>query len=192
MHDIKSYPTIKSFIEEHIDLIEGNNWDTFYRLASLEFSHLRTTGVLTECLLEAGINPLAYITGKVPEGYLADSEILTTNNFHLPETIEIIGKGAFAWCMNLRKVKLPNSVRLIGQHAFTGCVFNEFILSENIVQIGPNAFSEVDCPVLIYPGSMKRFKQTKLHLSNPRAKIWRKDSNIQVIRCNDGDINLEY
>lgn len=192
MHDINSYPVIKLFIEEHIDLIDNNNWDTLYRLANLEFSHPRTVGVLTEILLECGINPLTYITGKVPEGYLADSEIVTSSNFYLPDTIEIIGKAAFACCMNLRNVKLPDSVRLIGQHAFTGCVFNEFILSKNIVQIGPNAFSDVDCPVLIYPDSRRRFKQTKLHLSNPRASIWRKNSNIQIIRCTDGDINLEY
>ena len=192
MHDIKSYPTLKFFIEEHIDLIDNNNWDTFYRLANLEFTNLRSIGVLTEILLEAGINPLEYITGKIPEGYLADSDSVTDSNFYLPDTTEIIGKGAFAWCMNLRNVQLPDSVRLIGQHAFAGCAFNEFILSKNIVQIGPNAFSEADCPILIYPDSRRRFKQTKLHLSNPRASIWRKDSNIQIIRCTDGDINLEY
>lgn len=57
------------------------------------------------------------------------------------EGIDVVGKNAFAGCVNLTAVTLAESVRLIDDSAFYGCVaLGEISLPNNLRRIGATAF----------------------------------------------------
>ncbi len=59
----------------------------------------------------------------------------------LPETISIIGGGAFRNCKNLTTIHLPNNIYIIEQEAFSYCSgLLNIALPDNIVEIGNAAF----------------------------------------------------
>ena len=59
----------------------------------------------------------------------------------LPNTIEVIGDGAFSGCSSLESITLPNSIKCIGSQAFLDCTALERItLQDNIEYIGEGAF----------------------------------------------------
>lgn len=59
----------------------------------------------------------------------------------LPETITVIGKGAFHELPSLEKINLPESVKEIGDEAFYGCChLRGLVLSEKVEKIGKGAF----------------------------------------------------
>lgn len=59
-----------------------------------------------------------------------------------PDTLEVIGADAFAYCNNLKKVIFGKNVRKIGENAFADCGESvEFVSGEaKITEVGDNAF----------------------------------------------------
>jgi len=96
---------VKDFIEEHSDLIQENHWERFYNLARrILYSH--EIGELSQCLLEADIDPLLYLK-EVPGLYLARSDVRTVI---IPDNIETICTYAFLGCKYLDKIKMSRSL----------------------------------------------------------------------------------
>ena len=59
----------------------------------------------------------------------------------IPDTVTIIGDGAFVDCTNLTKVVIPESVTTIGQEAFSYCSYLESInIPYSLTDIGDYAF----------------------------------------------------
>lgn len=70
------------------------------------------------------------------------SEILHLRELILPDTVEVICEGAFAYT-DLRKVTLGRNVRYIGAGAFAHCCeLEEINFPESIEYIGPDAFND--------------------------------------------------
>lgn len=111
------------------------------------------------------------------EGF-AYSEI---RNIELPETLCIVGKGAFRECKNLKKVVFPESIKKIDKDVFIGCRKLEKVkLPSNIKVIDKNTF--MNCPSLrkivlpdkiqiIKSGAFKNCGFTKLIIPKSVKKI---------------------
>ena len=59
----------------------------------------------------------------------------------VPEGVEVIGREAFAFCSNLKKVVLPKSLKTVGNGAFANCfALEEIDLPQNVETIEERAF----------------------------------------------------
>lgn len=59
----------------------------------------------------------------------------------LPDSVEKIGRAAFAGCINLEKINLPKGLKKIGEKAFSGVLgLSELVIPEGVKEINPNVF----------------------------------------------------
>ncbi len=73
----------------------------------------------------------------------------------IPDTVEIIGYGAFEGCEELTEIDLPDSVREIGDSAFEGCEqLTEIYIPQNVERM---AYYEPDEEDLLYDGLGEMF-----------------------------------
>lgn len=66
----------------------------------------------------------------------------------IPDSVTIIGNGAFADCSSLTNIKIPDSVTRIGKSAFESCIgLTSITIPNSVTSIGGWAFS--DCSSLM-------------------------------------------
>lgn len=104
---------VMSFIENHKELIEEENFDALYSV--IQKTYINSAN-LTEAFLEAGINPMVYYHDTIPKAY-AEGLPLTTIN--IPDGILSVGINAFSKCPELASVHLPESLTSIESSAFS-------------------------------------------------------------------------
>lgn len=64
-----------------------------------------------------------------------------TEEFKIPEPVEIISEDAFSGCDNLRSLHFPSSVKTIGEYAFMHCTaLEEIAFADGLEVIGEGAF----------------------------------------------------
>lgn len=118
-------PQLKTFIEEHIDLIEHHRWSGLYSYAKAEIPF--QIGNLSYNLIKAGINPLDDLNVIYSEMFCDSSEL---EEITIPNNITEIKRQAFMNCYVLKSVTIPKSVKVIDDTAFKGCYELETILFE--------------------------------------------------------------
>ena len=124
---------IREFLENHIDLIDQNNFTELYE----RWPTKATTGQLTTVLLDCGINPLEYMT-TVPDSYGYNT---TIQSIEIPPHIHRIGEYSFAGCDQLKSVTIPNSVTSIGFCAFYWCTgLTSVTIGKSVTRIDVSAF----------------------------------------------------
>lgn len=109
-------PQLKTFIEEHIDLIEQKRWQALYSYATAEIPF--QIGNLSYNLLQAGINPLEDLNRVLPEMFCNAMEL---HEIVIPSNVTKIMRQAFMNCYYMKKIKIPKSVITIDDTAFSGC-----------------------------------------------------------------------
>ncbi|MGN0687184.1 MAG: leucine-rich repeat domain-containing protein [Oscillospiraceae bacterium] len=62
----------------------------------------------------------------------------------MPDTVKLIGSGAFCGCRDLTNVKLSSSLETIKDFAFGACGFSEITLPESLKCIGDFAFNKCE------------------------------------------------
>ncbi|MCI8527953.1 MAG: leucine-rich repeat domain-containing protein [Lachnospiraceae bacterium] len=63
-------------------------------------------------------------------------------NVTIPDTVEVIGKGAFEDNVNIELVVIPNSVKRIDPYAFWGCNnLDTVVLGQGLTEVGDYAFA---------------------------------------------------
>ena len=73
-----------------------------------------------------------YLVGCCPQ---------VTGDIVVPESVDTIGGGAFAFCRGINSVTMPNTVRYIGGSAFNSCYsLTNAVLSDNIPYINGQTF----------------------------------------------------
>lgn len=167
--------------------INENDFDHFYNSIFLkERVHIEIIGMMTKFFYEANIDPLEYII-QIPSYYLFETHY--NEEIIIPDHITKINDCAFTGC-DFSKIIIPESVEYIGAGVFQNCHWlNIFILNKGIKAIGPDAFAR--CKRLnriYYRGTIKEFKSTGLH----KKLMWRSESKIDLICCQDGNLNLEW
>ena len=103
-------------------------------------------GVLVRCLnqdiTDITIPDSVTIIGN---GAFADCSSLT--NIKIPDSVTIIGKSAFGGCIGLTNIKIPNSVTVIDNWTFDDCIgLTSITIPNSVTSIGGWAFS--DCSSL--------------------------------------------
>lgn len=78
----------------------------------------------------------------------------------IPESVEEIGVGAFAYCRELQKLSLPEGLRIIAPDAFSSTKITELTFPKSLVYLGEHAFafSKLLTKVTI-PGSVKELQE---------------------------------
>ena len=75
----------------------------------------------------------------------------------IPESITIIGNGAFNEYAGLMSVSIPESVKRIGACAFSGTGISDIIIPASVTDIGPGAFSSQNLKTLTFKKFMPNF-----------------------------------
>ena len=152
--------SIKTFIEENINLIDKNDKESWEQVYKKAYAY---EGELTQTLLEVGINP-AEILGYIPNSYLHNS---TIDYYKIPDNAISIGYAAFAECKNLKHITIPENVNNIDDLVFINC----------------KSLTEI-----IFKGTKQ--KAIRCRIGNRRTNRWREGSAIKKIICTDGIIDL--
>lgn len=127
---------IKAFIENNVKLLEAEDFSQLYKKASQSYLEV---GELTESFLDAGIDPLNYLT-EIPFCYLAG--ILSVSVLDIPDYVTSMGDYAFYGCSNLTTITIPNGITYIGNGEFWGCnSLTGIIIPDSVTSIGKYAFS---------------------------------------------------
>lgn len=121
---------IEKFLEGSSDLLKDGDFIGLYDKAHIR--HI-SIGVLTQYLLEAGINPLEYMD-SIPEDYLASSSIKTVQ---IPSCIKSIGSSAFAYS-SLTSITIPDSVTQLGSEIFQKSCVEHISLGKNVIEVPEN------------------------------------------------------
>ena len=116
---------LKTFIEEHIDLIEQKRWHALYSYATAEIPF--QIGNLSYNLLKAGINPLEDLNRVLPEMFCNAMDL---HEIEIPSNVTKIMRQAFMNCYHMTKIKIPKSVITIDDTAFSGCYYLDDIQYE--------------------------------------------------------------
>ena len=183
---------VKNFIEEHIELIESENFKKLDDKASIQTSDDGySKGELYEVLLRAGINPLPYLP-LVPFGFLRNTAL--EGSFTVPgNCIDVISR-AFYNC-NLSEIIFEEGVMSIGALA---CARSEKLekvyIPSTVLNLGNNIF--VGCNNMrevIYNGTYEDFK--KLYIATSILHPWFGTlaglaSTNCILKCKDQDISL--
>lgn len=172
-------PELKQFIEENIDLIENNDFETLYKKIKTPPYTINFSARLTKSLLSADVNPMLYVT-ELPYHFAYCS---TLEHVVIPGNVKRIGINAFSDSKSLQSVIIQEGVTTIGQQAFEKCHKNcHFVLPESLTSVNEWAFGFMENITIEYNGTKKQFKE----LINKTRYVF--DHTFYTCTCLDGVI----
>lgn len=129
-------------IKKYQNLIEENNWITFYYKLHFDDNIGRgLIGTVTQLLLDADVDPSLYMKG-FPSYYLYGTDI---KSFICKNSnAEVIGQKAFSRCYELKEVDFTISkIEKIQPYAFSDCEkLKEIRLPFTVRDVADNAFED--------------------------------------------------
>lgn len=72
-------------------------------------------------------------------------------SIEMPESITVIGEGAFSNCQRLDAIKIPDGVTEIAPYTFDGCAKIDVEMPSTLTKIGAKAFRNCDIEELVIP-----------------------------------------
>ncbi len=93
-------------------------------------------------------NPVYYSESNCLIEYGTKKLICGCGNSIIPQDVNSIGEGAFAYCSTLTKITIPTTVTEICQEAFYYCEFlTEILIPDSVTSVGTHTFA--DCKSLV-------------------------------------------
>lgn len=175
----------KRFIEEHIDLIDKNDFNDFYN--HTEGVELHFIGGITRLLLDSGIDPLTNLN-YIPAAYLYDCVVGET--FNIPSHIKVIDQCAFSGT-EITHIEIPEGVQIIETQAFG---WNDYlhtvILPKSLKQIEADTFEGcMRLHEIKYNGTRDQFRQ--IRCSSKLINSFNTTKNtLHTIICSDGEVSI--
>lgn len=172
--------TTKIFIEQHLDIIESEDFDILYREA---LNGRISVQDLTNTLYSANIYPLLNMS-HVPPRFLYKSE-KSISEFNIPEGILSIGEEAF-YGTDLLSVIVPEGCKEIRCKAFAFCKGLIFVnlpksieFLDSAIFSGSHALSEIR-----YNGTLEEFSKID------KYDTWISRSRLVAVKviCTDGEM----
>ena len=76
----------------------------------------------------------------------------------IPETVTVVGEGAFRHCANLERANLPKGLTVIQAYTFQGCEsLKEITIPASVYTIAPEAFAECyACESIVIPANVSK------------------------------------
>lgn len=143
----------KEYIQNNIDLIEGDKWENFFDKAPrgiggvLQTAEIDFLSKMTDIPKNCFAGDLSLQSISIPNsiksiGTCAFEDCKNLEEIIMPSnSLTDIGAGAFARCSGLESTTIPDSVTSIGNHAFSGCSnLTSITIPESILNIGSYAF----------------------------------------------------
>ena len=160
--------------------IDSNSFEELYRAVRPNLVK-EDISALTSLLLEAGIDPLEYMT-CIPRYYLFGTGIYT---FRVPKHIDIIQEQAFGKCYYLQEVVLEGNLQGIYSEAFFQCSnIQRIVLGSNVLHIGDRAFGNIPRGIdIIYKGSMRELDN--IFISKSAFPVG------ATVKCTDGVVRKD-
>lgn len=180
---------------KNVELIDDNKFEELY--SNTNSQHPLIVGyvapIITQLLLEAGINPLPYMKNVPPsymDGVIDFEDGKRFESIDIPDSIEVISEAAFLGCLALKNVQMSNRLKTLEYQAFSNCInISSIHLPSTLQYIAPDVFTK--CTKLkdvYYEGSIKQWESIE-------KEGWIENEfgdDIRVtIHCKDGD-KVEY
>ena len=143
-------------------------------------SGIETTGEYTffKC---TSLQKVVFGDGLKTVGGYAFQSCFALHTLELPDSVTEIGDYAFEGCA-LTELTLPESLQEIKKSAFLNCKqLSKVTFSDNLVNIGSNAFKYTSVREYDYTGTVEQWKQIS------KAYIWYNDPFTYTVHCSDGD-----
>lgn len=139
---------------------------TFYGCSSLKTADLQNVKVIGEYAF-SDCKILSYVNVPIVEeiktgAFSRYDEFVggapTFSSIVLPDTLKVIGEGAFIGCEGLLEIQIPSSVEKIDNYVFAYCLhLSKVVLPENLKSIGLYGFAGCSELVNINLGNVEEF-----------------------------------
>ena len=98
-------------------------------------------------------------------------------------------------CSSLTSIIIPNSLTWIGYRAFEGCTsLKSITIPNSVTEIVDSAFADCNSLTTInYAGTKEQWEainKGREDFDGDYREYWKEDSNIRVVHCTDGDVEI--
>ncbi len=108
-------------------------------------------------------------------------------SYTVPNSVKVIGRGAFSHSTNLTEVYLGNEVQTISDYAFNTCSFLDYIkLDYKLESIGSHVFSHCPMSRILIPDSVTQIDADAFYMSHIETIAGYEDSYAQTYAEENG------
>ena len=166
--------------------------EAFYNNASLKKVTINSKEITNDancCFAGCNIEEVILADGMktIPQGLFSKGEVKKGIHFDIPDSVEIIGTGAFSEIENEYTVELPKKLTEIGKDAFMGSALSgEIVFPVGIKMIHTDAFYGcIDLTSVVYEGSETRWRTVTVEDGNNIVKTPMKYLGLEDTCCLD-------
>lgn len=171
----------RKIIEKYVDMIDDNQFDSFYQRIYKDIEDNNDIGYITTLLRQCDIQPLDYLN-DIPRAYMFNQPI---TDITIPDHIVYIFAKAFSYCEQLSSIDIPEGVIELGDDCFYGCFrLKRISLPSSLRYIGAECFGSTGLTEIFYDGTYIQWNTIDIDTYDvfPKTTI--------TLHCKEGDYEL--